>query len=183
MSGGVWPVIKHAPGHGRAQVDSHKELPTVSIQKATLLNEDCKPFAVNNLCPFVMTAHIAYPLLGEKAPATQSASLINMMRNEVGMKGIFISDDLGMEALEGSLLQRAQLTLQAGVDLALYCGVTPDGEMVPNYIDQLNWLADKGQISEETENKIKNLPARGKPDAAAVKEAHERLDFIVKNVK
>ena len=182
VSGGVWPVMKHAPGHGRAEMDSHLGLPTVTASKAEIINEDCKPFIANNLCPFTMTAHISFPAFGCREPATQSSTMVSFLKNELDIKSILISDDLGMEALQGSLLDRVQKTLNAGVDLALYCGTLPSGEMVPNYLDQLNWLADKAIMPEALVSKIKALPPRGEVDMEEVKEASERLAFIVENV-
>jgi beta-N-acetylhexosaminidase len=119
LAAGVQPVGKHAPGHGRARVDSHKDLPVV---EANDLDADFLPFARNCDLPWMMTAHILYRGLDPAAPATLSASVIGqVIRGRIGFRGLLVSDDLAMQALSGSPAERAVGALAAGCDLALYC--------------------------------------------------------------
>ena len=115
------PVIKHIPGHGRADVDSHKALPSVDADLESLTNIDFAPFG--NLCamPWAMTAHVLYKALDEEKPATMSASVINMIRSQIGFDGVLLSDDLSMQALEGSFKYKTAGALAAGCDVALHC--------------------------------------------------------------
>lgn len=119
MLQGVQPVMKHIPGHGRATVDSHKKLPRVA---AANIATDCAPFAANNDLPWAMTAHIVYEALDPENPATFSETIIRkLIREQIGFKGILVSDDLAMGALDGPPASRATRALAAGCDLALYC--------------------------------------------------------------
>jgi beta-N-acetylhexosaminidase len=122
MDGGVLPVIKHLPGHGRAAVDSHLKLPVVDADRTTLRSSDWRPFMDNRAAPFAMTAHIVYPALDGTAPATQSRRIIaDVIRGEIGFAGALLSDDLSMEALSGALGERAAAARGAGCDIALHC--------------------------------------------------------------
>ncbi|MGI9504792.1 MAG: glycoside hydrolase family 3 N-terminal domain-containing protein, partial [Geminicoccaceae bacterium] len=122
LAGAVLPVIKHLPGHGRATVDSHADLPCVQAGRSDLANADWLPFKANAGAPAGMTAHILFPDLDPSACATQSARIIReIIRSEIGFDGLLLSDDLSMDALGGSLGERAALASQAGCDLALHC--------------------------------------------------------------
>ncbi len=126
LAGGVLPVIKHIPGHGRARVDSHLALPVVSASRAELEAGDFAPFRALNRMPWAMTAHIVYSAIDADAPATLSPRLISQtIRASIGFGGVLISDDLSMKALPGSLPGRAQGALEAGCDVVLHC----NGEM------------------------------------------------------
>ena len=119
LAGGVQPVMKHAPGHGRAQADSHQELPVVV---ANDLAVDVLPFALNADLPWAMTAHILYTALDPRLPATLSPAVIgDVIRGRMGFGGVLVSDDLAMGALKGEPVDRALGALAAGCDLALYC--------------------------------------------------------------
>ncbi|MBD3802809.1 MAG: glycoside hydrolase family 3 protein [Thioclava sp.] len=120
LAGGVLPVIKHIPGHGRAVADSHKDLPVVEASKADLIASDFAPFKALSDLPLGMTAHIRFTALDD-APATQSAKVIAMIREEIGFGGLLMSDDIGMEALAGGFGTRAAAALAAGCDLVLHC--------------------------------------------------------------
>jgi Beta-glucosidase-related glycosidases len=120
LAGGVLPVIKHIPGHGRAVADSHKDLPVVEVPKADLIASDFAPFKALSDLPLGMTAHIRFTALDD-APATQSAKVIAMIREEIGFGGLLMSDDIGMEALAGGFGTRAAAALAAGCDLVLHC--------------------------------------------------------------
>jgi len=121
MSGGVVPVIKHIPGHGRANVDSHKELPKIPSKLKTLRNSDFLPFKSLKEAPIAMTAHAVYEC-SSKLPLTVSKkSFEGLVRKEIGYNGLVMSDDLDMRALSGDLTKRTIASLNAGCDIALQC--------------------------------------------------------------
>ena len=122
LDGGVTPVIKHIPGHGRARVDSHHELPVVETSLAKLSVTDFKPFHDLSSMPWAMTAHIVFADIDKFAPATSSSIVINdIVRGIIGFNGILISDDIGMNALRGNFCERAENCLSAGCDFVLHC--------------------------------------------------------------
>lgn len=122
LDGGVIPVIKHLPGHGRATVDSHADLPRVSARRDALATADWVPFCRNADAPLGMTAHILFSDLDVDCCATQSSTIVtDIIRGEIGFSGALLSDDLSMEALGGSLGERARKAIEAGCDLALHC--------------------------------------------------------------
>ena len=119
LAAGVQPVGKHAPGHGRALVDSHLALPRVH---AADLRADLLPFALNTDLPWLMTAHIVYAAWDPILPATVSPAVIGgIIRGRIGFGGVIVSDDLAMQALSGTPAERAAAALAAGCDIALYC--------------------------------------------------------------
>jgi beta-N-acetylhexosaminidase len=123
LAAGIQPVGKHAPGHGRAEVDSHTTLPRVP---AFDLQADCLPFALNADLPWVMTAHILYPAWDPTFPVTLSPAVIGrIIRGRIGFKGVLVTDDLAMRALSGTPTELALQALAAGCDLALYCPGDP----------------------------------------------------------
>ncbi|MFZ0559710.1 MAG: beta-N-acetylhexosaminidase [Methylovirgula sp.] len=119
--GGVLPVMKHIPGHGRAKVDSHLDLPVCATPLDVLRKTDFLPFAANADLPMAMTAHMVYTALDEEHPATLSQRVIDYIRNEIGFNGLLLSDDLSMRALRGGLRERAAAGFAAGIDIALHC--------------------------------------------------------------
>lgn len=122
LEAGILPVIKHIPGHGRAEADSHLSLPRVTASLADLESSDFPPFRALADLPLAMTAHLVYEAVDPDSPATLSARVIEqIIRGSIGFKGLLISDDLSMAALTGSLAGRATDALAAGVDLALHC--------------------------------------------------------------
>lgn len=123
LAAGVLPVVKHMPGHGRARVDSHKDLPVVDTPLAELMETDFAPFRALADLPMAMTAHIRFTAL-DQAPATASRPVIEMIRHEIGFDGLLMSDDIGMQALSGTLAERATATIAAGCDLVLSCNET-----------------------------------------------------------
>jgi beta-N-acetylhexosaminidase len=119
---GIVPVVKHIPGHGRARVDSHLELPLVEADADTLRAEDFEPFRRLADMPVAMTAHVVYKAFDPDRPATLSADIIGeVIRGEIGFDGLLMSDDLCMGALTGTMRQRAEAMFAAGCDLALHC--------------------------------------------------------------
>lgn len=122
IAGGVLPVIKHIPGHGRAGCDSHHELPAVSASRADLTATDFAAFAAAAHMPAAMTAHVVYSDIDPDAPATTSPEVITkVIRGEIGFDGLLMSDDLSMKALSGSIQTRAEQSIRAGCDVALHC--------------------------------------------------------------
>ncbi len=127
ISGGVMPVIKHLPGHGRADVDSHMTLPVVDASIEDLRKTDFIPFKSLNDLPCAMTAHVVFEAIDNENCATVSSKIINeIIREEIGFKGILFSDDLSMKALKGSPAENAVAALVAGCDLALHCNGSLD---------------------------------------------------------
>ena len=122
LAGGVAPVIKHVPGHGRARSDSHKDLPVVTATKAELDKTDFVPFRRLNDAAWGMTAHIVYGDIDENQPATTSPTVIaEIIRGAIGFDGVLLSDDVGMKALRGDFGERAASCLAAGCDIVLHC--------------------------------------------------------------
>ncbi len=121
MAGGVLPVIKHIPGHGRALSDSHLELPVVNADRDHLEAWDFLPFKAMSDMPIAMTAHVVYTALDPDRPATTSPVVLDMIREEMGYQGLIVSDDLSMQALKGDLEHRTKRALKAGCDVALHC--------------------------------------------------------------
>lgn len=120
LQGGVLPVIKHMPGHGRATQDSHKELPLIDQPRAALEATDFAPFKALADLPLGMTAHIRLPFLGP-LPATMNPAALRMMREDWGFDGVLMTDDIGMGALSGPIRDRAAEAVAAGCDLVLHC--------------------------------------------------------------
>jgi beta-N-acetylhexosaminidase len=122
LAGGVLPVIKHIPGHGRARVDSHHACPQVEADRATLSHSDFAPFRALSTMPWAMTAHIVFAAIDDAAPATFSRRVIDtIIRGEIGFGGVLVSDDIAMGALDGKLGERTRRALDAGTDLVLHC--------------------------------------------------------------
>lgn len=138
VDGGVMPVIKHIPGHGRARADSHLELPVVEATRAELEAVDFPPFAAMADAPMAMTAHVVYTALDKTAPATLSKKLIaSVIRKQIGFQGLLMTDDLSMKALSGSYAEKTRKALAAGCDLVLHC----NGEM-----DQMAEVAEAAGV-------------------------------------
>lgn len=122
MSGGVLPVMKHMPGHGRAFADSHHALPVVDASLDELRAHDFLPFSALSHLPAAMTAHIVFTAVDPQRPATTSAKVIEeIVRGEIGFEGLLISDDTSMKALSGDFSEKAAAILAAGCDLVLHC--------------------------------------------------------------
>jgi len=120
-AGGCVGIIKHMPGHGRAQVDSHQELPVVEAD-ASELETDLAPFTSLNWAPMAMTAHVVYKAWDTDLCATLSPTIIEtIIRQRIGFDGLLMSDDLDMKALDGAVAERAARSVAAGCDVALNC--------------------------------------------------------------
>lgn len=122
MAGGVLPVIKHVPGHGRANADSHLALPVVTAPRAALEAQDFAPFRALADLPLAMSAHVVFTALDPEQPATTSATVIReVVRGALGFDGLLMTDDLSMKALSGSFRGRTEAAFRAGIDVALHC--------------------------------------------------------------
>jgi beta-N-acetylhexosaminidase len=131
MEGGVLPVMKHIPGHGRAGADSHLSLPRVDAEAEELSASDFVPFRSLDLCPMAMTAHVVYEAIDPQRPATTSPKVIrDVIRGEIGFEGLLMSDDLSMQALDGPMEVRTRAALFAGCDVALHCNGDMDEMMM-----------------------------------------------------
>jgi beta-N-acetylhexosaminidase len=131
MAGGVLPVIKHMPGHGRAACDSHKGLPVVEAGLDELRRRDFAPFRALADMPMAMSAHVVFTAIDPDRPATQSTAVIDgIVRGEIGFDGLLMTDDLSMHALAGPFRERAEKAFAAGIDIALHCNGDMD-EMRP----------------------------------------------------
>jgi beta-N-acetylhexosaminidase len=120
--GGILPVLKHIPGHGRATTDSHLRLPTVDTPKNELEKTDFAAFQPLAGLPMAMTAHVVFSVLDPVHPATTSATIINqVIRGVVGFQGLLMSDDVSMKALSGSIAERTKAIFSAGCDMVLHC--------------------------------------------------------------
>jgi beta-N-acetylhexosaminidase len=122
MEGGVLPVVKHLPGHGRATADSHEKLPIVTTDRDVLEPTDFQAFRPLKDLPLGMTAHVVFTDLDPSAPATTSPTIIGqVIRESIGFGGVLMSDDISMGALTGSIAERTRAAIAAGCDLVLHC--------------------------------------------------------------
>jgi beta-N-acetylhexosaminidase len=120
--GGVLPVLKHIPGHGRAAADSHFRLPAVDTPKQELERTDFVAFQPLADLPMAMTAHVVFSALDPAHPATTSATIIRqVIRGVIGFQGLLMSDDVSMNALAGSIAERTRAIANAGCDMVLHC--------------------------------------------------------------
>lgn len=142
MEGGVLPVMKHIPGHGRATADSHLALPRVATEAEELSATDFVTFRSLNTCPIAMTAHVVYEAIDPQRPATTSPKIIrDVIRGEMGFDGLLISDDLSMNALDGPLASRTKAAQFAGCDVVLHC----NGQM-----DEMRQVASEVKVLDGT---------------------------------
>lgn len=125
--GGVLPVLKHIPGHGRAMADSHERLPVVTAERAALEATDFAAFRPLASLPLAMTAHVVFTAIDPVEPATTSTAIVDdVIRGSIGYRGLLMSDDLSMGALSGSLAARTEAAIAAGCDMALHCNADMD---------------------------------------------------------
>ena len=148
LAGGVVPVFKHVPGHGRAKADSHFELPVVDASLAELEASDFAPFRANADLPMAMTAHVVFRAIDPERPATLSPVVVErIIRGAIGFDGLLMSDDLSMKALSGSFAGRTQAMFAAGVDMALHCnGLLDEAAEVAGATP---WLAGRALVRAE----------------------------------
>jgi beta-N-acetylhexosaminidase len=173
MEGGVLPVMKHIPGHGRSMVDSHKDLPIVKAKRLDLEMVDFPPFVAFADCPMAMTAHVIYESIDAENPATLSRKVIrDVIRKLIGFQGLLMTDDLSMKALGGTFAEKSKRALDAGCDMLLHCnGVLGEMEEV---------AAAAGPLSGKAMRRAKQaLKARRKPLPYDKKAALKDLEAIM----
>lgn len=141
LDGGILPILKHIPGHGRATMDSHETLPVVTASLRQLEACDFAVFKALNDIPLAMTAHILYPALDDRDCATFSPRVIDYIRTSIGFSGLIMSDDLSMKALGGSYHERTARALAAGCDLVLHGNGALVGEPVRDLMAELRDVA------------------------------------------
>lgn len=170
LAGGVLPVIKHMPGHGRAFADSHHDLPVVHAGREALEAWDFAPFRALSDMPIAMTAHVVFDAIDPKKPATTSKKAIRLMREDLGFGGLILTDDLSMKALSGALKDRAEAALKAGCDVVLHCnGDLSEMAEVARGVGRL-----KGKARRRADAAIGRIVRV--PEPLAVMDARRRLD-------
>ncbi|NWH08840.1 MAG: beta-N-acetylhexosaminidase [Alphaproteobacteria bacterium] len=158
QAGGVAPIIKHIPGHGRAMSDSHLDLPIVDASLADLRVSDFLPFRALADAPMAMTAHVVYAGIDPAKPATLSARIIgDVIRGEIGFGGLLMTDDLSMRALQGSFAARTQSSYAAGCDVVLHCNGNM-AEMAEIAVEARPLLGDSLRRAEAAEAAIPVRP-------------------------
>jgi beta-N-acetylhexosaminidase len=173
MEGGVLPVMKHIPGHGRANADSHLALPRVDTEAELLSATDFVPFRGLAHCPMAMTAHVVYEAIDPQRPATTSPKVIrDIIRGEIGFEGLLMSDDLSMNALSGDLSVRTKAALFAGCDVVLHC----NGKM-----DEMKQVAEEAKPLEGASRKRAQhaLSHLSRPEAFNPEAAEARLSALM----
>jgi len=173
MDGGVLPIMKHIPGHGRATADSHLALPRVDTDAEELSATDFVTFRSLDTCPMAMTAHVVYEAIDAQRPATTSPKVIrDVIRGEMGFDGLLISDDLSMKALDGPLSVRTKAALFAGCDIVLHCnGNLDEMKEVASELKPLD-----GQHLRRADHALSHLVA---PDAFDPAAAEARLTELL----
>lgn len=160
LDGGVLPVVKHIPGHGRAVADSHHDLPHVDCAKNAMQDTDFLPFSDLRHFPIGMTAHLVYDRI-DAAPATLSPVMMRLIRDEIGFDGLIITDDISMKALSGDLGELSARAIAAGCDVVLHCNGT---------------LEEKRQVAEAAGRMT--APAQRRAEAAlAARHAPDEIDI------
>lgn len=173
MAGGLLPVLKHLPGHGRAGADSHQRLPIVEADRATLETTDFAAFRPLKDLPLGMTAHVVFSAYDPIAPATTSATMVReVIRDSIGFGGLLMTDDLSMRALTGSLGERARASLAAGCDVVLHCnGSLAERQAVADAVPRLEGAAlGRAQAA---------LAARRAPEAADLTQARKTFAALI----
>jgi beta-N-acetylhexosaminidase len=160
IAGGVLPVIKHIPGHGRAMADSHLELPVVDASYDELDARDFPPFRALSDMPMAMTAHVIYSAIDRKHPATTSRKAMRkVIRGALGFDGLVMSDDLSMKALSGDFTDRARDSLSAGCDVVLHC----NGDMGEMKAVVAGTGALKGKAARRADAALARIPRTPEP--------------------
>ncbi len=168
--GGVLPVLKHIPGHGRATADSHARLPTVDTTRDELVRTDFAAFQPLADLPMAMTAHVVFSALDAAQPATTSATIINqVIRGAIGFQGLLMSDDVSMNALSGSITERTAAIVAAGCDIVLHCNGKMDemravAAKTPMLAGEALARADRALASRRSPKHLDYAAARGELD-------------------
>ena len=171
LNGGVLPVVKHIPGHGRTLLDSHYDMPQVSAEHGILSATDFAPFKALSDLPMGMTAHLVYDAL-DSVPATLSGKVMAIVRNEIGFDGLVMTDDISMKALRGSLTDIARTALEAGCDVILHCNGS---------LDARREVAEAaGEMNDQAQSRAERaLSARKTPDDIDISAAEAQLETLL----
>jgi len=171
LDGGVLPVLKHIPGHGRTDLDSHFDLPRVDVSLDTLRETDFAPFRALNDLPLGMTAHVVYDAVDDQ-PATLSADMMALVRGDIGFDGLIMTDDIGMKALSGTPGQIARRALAAGCDVILHCNAP--------LADRIQTANAAGQMTDAAQARAEAaLVARRIPDDIDIAELNAELEALL----
>ena len=171
--GGILPVLKHIPGHGRATADTHFRLPEVTTSKAELERTDFAAFQPLADLPMAMTAHVVFSALDPAHPATTSATIVHqVIRGVIGFQGLLMSDDVSMSALSGSIAERTRALFAAGCDIALHCN---------GKLDEMRQVARETPVlsGKALERARRALASRKSPQAFDRLRARAELDALV----
>ena len=171
LAGGVLPVVKHMPGHGRATMDSHFDLPLVGAAHADLSACDFAPFKALNDLPMGMTAHLVYDAIDPR-PATLSPVMMQLIRDEIGFDNLIMTDDISMKALEGGVDQISRDALAAGCDVILYCNASLEDRSL--VADAAGEMTDAAQTRAE-----RALSMRVTPDEIDISALTAKLDALL----
>jgi len=174
--GGVLPVLKHIPGHGRATADSHFRLPTVDTPREELERTDFAAFQPLAELPMAMTAHVVFSALDPAQPATTSATIIRqVIRGAIGFQGLLMSDDVSMNALAGSITERTRAIVNAGCDMVLHCN---------GKLDEMRDVARETPelTGEALQRANRALASRKQPEPLDRQAARAELDALVDRV-
>jgi beta-N-acetylhexosaminidase len=169
--GGVLPVLKHIPGHGRAAADSHFRLPTVDTSRQELERTDFAAFIPLADLPMAMTAHVVFSALDPVQPATTSATIVEqVIRGSIGFQGLLMSDDVSMNALAGSIAERTRAIVAAGCDMVLHCNGKLDemrevAGLTPELSGKALQRANKALASRKAPQPFDRKAARAELDA------------------
>ncbi|OWU81400.1 beta-N-acetylhexosaminidase [Phaeobacter sp. 22II1-1F12B] len=171
LDGGVLPVLKHIPGHGRATLDSHYDLPHVSADPALLDITDFAPFRALNDLPMGMTAHLVYDEI-DSLPATVSPKMMGVIREQMGFEGLIMTDDISMKALKGDLGELSKAAIEAGCDVILHCNGTLEERK--QVAEAAGVMGDVAQSRAEAA-----LAARHEPDSIDIEALEAELDRLM----
>jgi beta-N-acetylhexosaminidase len=171
LAGGVLPVLKHLPGHGRAVSDSHFELPTVTASEQELWDVDFAPFKALTDLPMAMTAHIVFTAIDD-LPATTSPKIMDLIRTDMGYDGLIMTDDIAMQALSGTIGERSAASMAAGCDVILHCnGIMSEMQDV---------AAAAGALRQDGDRRAKQaLLQRHSPDTIDIEAAIAEFDALM----
>jgi beta-N-acetylhexosaminidase len=172
LAGGVLPVVKHIPGHGRAVNDSHYDLPHVTVSQADLTEHDFAPFKALSDLPMGMTAHLVYDALDDR-PATLSPLVMEIIRTDIGFDNLIMTDDISMKALSGTLTEISQDSIQAGCDVVLYCNGPLDARR--EVAEAAGLMTKVAQTRAE-----RALQARRTPDTVDIQALRAQLEALLK---
>jgi beta-N-acetylhexosaminidase len=172
LNGGVLPVVKHIPGHGRATADSHQSLPVVATERDTLERTDFVPFRALAKLPLAMSAHVVFSAIDPAHPATTSATMVReVIRGSIGFQGLLMSDDISMGALSGTIAERSRAATAAGCDIVLHCnGKLEEMQEVATSVPQLS-----GASEQRASAALAMRQPPGEFDAAAGRRVFEQM--------